>query len=258
MALRARPIAASTRLLPSRCWRRTAGPQPKQVLGYLAASGPLMEARSRDRSGSWRPFRAHWGSLAAILKHALRYRRRRGSTVGDRPRSSMRSGAVGSRCRGVISAPSVLCGCAGSARVSLAVHVWRRETARPKGRRFGLIAPRSDARRNNAPIAFPKGMRGILAAQRPQAEFPPRQDRHRRELAPECGRDRPVRLWRGGKHSDFLWCSSVVLPHDDLVNVRLIFSSEAASMNSGARPARCISMPERPPQSPAGACRARW
>jgi hypothetical protein len=57
--------------------------------------------------------RAHWGSLAAILKHALRYRRRRGSTIGDRPRSSMRSGAVGSRCRGVISAPSVLCGCAG-------------------------------------------------------------------------------------------------------------------------------------------------
>src|SRR6516165_4436617 len=77
--------------------------------------------------------RAHWGSLAAILKHALRYRRRRGSTIGDRPRSSMRSGAVGSRCRGVISAPSVLCGCAGSARVSLAVHVWRRETARLVG-----------------------------------------------------------------------------------------------------------------------------
>ena len=147
MALRALPIAASTRLLPSRWWRRTAGPQPKQVLGYLAASGPLMEARSRDRSGSWRPFGLTGEAPPPYSSTPYCFRRRRGSTIGDRPRSSMRSGAVGSRCRGVISAPSVLCGCAGSARVSLAVHVWRRETARLVGtvgasreRQLGLAA----------------------------------------------------------------------------------------------------------------------
>ena len=147
-ALRAQAIAASTRLLPSRWWRRTAGPQPKQVLGYLAASGPLMEARSRDRSGSWRPFGLTGEASPPYSRSTpLRYRRRRGSTIGDRPRSSMRSGAVGSRRRGVISAPSVLCGCAGSARVNLAVHVWRRETARLVGtvgasreRQLGLAA----------------------------------------------------------------------------------------------------------------------
>ena len=30
--------------------------------------------------------------------------------------------------------------------MSLAVHVWRRGTARPKGRRFGLVVPRSSTR----------------------------------------------------------------------------------------------------------------
>jgi hypothetical protein len=58
---RAQPIiAASTRthrLLPSRRWRRTAGPRPKQVLGYLVTSVPPTEAGmpgcDRDWSGSW-------------------------------------------------------------------------------------------------------------------------------------------------------------------------------------------------------------
>src|SRR6516225_3992411 len=50
------------------------------------------------------------------------------------------------------------------------------------------------------------------APQRPQAEFPPRQDRHRRELAPECGRDRPVRLGRRylGAEGSTRICSGVV------------------------------------------------
>jgi len=74
-------IAASTgthRLLPSRQWRRTAGPRPKQVLGYLAASVPLVEARNRDWSGSWRARTGPSGSLGGkprrhFTKHALRY-----------------------------------------------------------------------------------------------------------------------------------------------------------------------------------------
>ena len=125
MALRARPIAASTRLLPSRWWRRTAGPQPKQVLGYLAASGPLMEARSRDRSGSWRPFglTGEASPPYSSTPYATGYGEAR------------RSGIVqGRQCDRALLVPAVvLCGCAGSARVSLAVHVWRRETARLAG-----------------------------------------------------------------------------------------------------------------------------
>jgi len=53
-------IAASTgthRLLPSRRWRRTAGPRPKQILGYHVTSVPPTEAGmpgcDRDWSGSW-------------------------------------------------------------------------------------------------------------------------------------------------------------------------------------------------------------
>ena len=125
VALRARAIAASTRLLPSRWWRRTAGPQPKQVLGYLAASGPLMEARSRDRSGSWRPFGLT--GEASPPYSSTPY------ATGDG--EARRSGIVqGRQCDRALLVPAVvLCGCAGSARVSLAVHVWRRETARLAG-----------------------------------------------------------------------------------------------------------------------------
>ena len=139
MALRARPIAASTRLLPSRWWRRTAGPRSNKVLRYLVASGPLMEARSRDRSGSWRPFGLT--GEASPPYSSTPY------ATGDG--EARRSGIVqGRQCDRALLVPAVvLCGCAGSARVSLAVHVWRRENGEARVRRLGI--PRMSTREHD-------------------------------------------------------------------------------------------------------------
>jgi hypothetical protein len=58
-ALRAQAIAASTRLLPSRWWHRTAGPRPKQVLGYLAGAS---SGGTEGSGGFMAPLRARKAS----------------------------------------------------------------------------------------------------------------------------------------------------------------------------------------------------
>ena len=95
---------------------RTAGPRPKQVLGYLV--GPLAEAR-RDRAGSWRSFGLT--GEASPPYSSTPY----ATGDGEARRSGIVQGRqcdwapIGSRCSGVIGAPSVLCGWA-LPRVSLA------------------------------------------------------------------------------------------------------------------------------------------
>jgi hypothetical protein len=102
MALRARAIEASTRLLPSRWWRRTAGPRPKQVLGYLVGR--------RDRSGSWWPFglTGEASPPYSSTPYATGDGEARRSGIVQSRQCNWAS--VGSRCSGVIGAPSVLCG----------------------------------------------------------------------------------------------------------------------------------------------------